>query len=102
MALLLPTDGHVHSEWSWDAVAGSMERTCARAQAIGLPAVAFTEHLDHTVWSIDRPALAALDPGDPVVTLSAAEGRVRLPPLDVAGYLDSVERCRTLFPDLRV
>lgn len=100
--VLLPTDGHVHSEWSWDAVAGSMERTCARAQAIGLPSLAFTEHLDHTVWSIDRDELAAVDPDDRAVTLSDDDGRVRLPPLDVAGYLESVERCRALFPDLRV
>jgi histidinol phosphatase-like PHP family hydrolase len=48
---MLPSDGHVHSEWSWDALAGSMEGTCARAIEVGLPAVAFTEHLDHTVWA---------------------------------------------------
>jgi histidinol phosphatase-like PHP family hydrolase len=42
--VVLPADGHVHSEWSWDAPDGSMERTCARALDIGLPAVAFTEH----------------------------------------------------------
>jgi hypothetical protein len=40
----LPADGHVHSQWSWDALAGSMEGTCARAAEIGLPALAFTEH----------------------------------------------------------
>jgi histidinol-phosphatase (PHP family) len=50
----LPCDSHVHSEWSWDARAvGSMEQSCARAIEIGLPAIAFTEHLDHTVWRID-------------------------------------------------
>lgn len=46
-AVLLP-DSHVHSQWSWDAVAGSMEGTCERAVAIALPAVAFTEHADFT------------------------------------------------------
>ena len=40
---VLPAGGHVHSEWSWDAYVGSMERTCARAVELGLPAVAFTE-----------------------------------------------------------
>ena len=47
--VVLPADGHVHSEWSWDAVDGSMERT-APAVAMGLPAVAFTEHADYTPW----------------------------------------------------
>lgn len=42
----------MHSEWSWDALKGSMERTCARAVAIGLPAVAFTEHADYTTWTV--------------------------------------------------
>ncbi|HEY6684454.1 MAG TPA: PHP domain-containing protein, partial [Propionibacteriaceae bacterium] len=42
----LPPDGHVHSEWSWDAPNGSMEKTCSRAVEMGLPAVAFTEHAD--------------------------------------------------------
>ncbi len=30
-----------------------MERTCARAQTVGLPALAFTEHLDFTPWIVD-------------------------------------------------
>ena len=47
---MLPLDGHVHSEWSWDALAGDLEATCARAVERGLPAVAFTEHVDHTRW----------------------------------------------------
>ena len=42
----------MHSEWSWDTTTGDMEQSCARAVEIGLPAVAFTEHLDHTVWRV--------------------------------------------------
>jgi hypothetical protein len=49
----LPADSHVHTQWSWDAVAGSMEDTCQRAAAIGLPAVAFTEHADFTSWLLE-------------------------------------------------
>ena len=45
-------DSHVHTEWSWDAADGSMERSCARAVELGLPAIAFTEHVDHTVWPV--------------------------------------------------
>jgi histidinol phosphatase-like PHP family hydrolase len=39
---MLPPDSHVHSEWSYDAPKGSMELTCARAVAIGLPAITVT------------------------------------------------------------
>ena len=35
----LPTDSHVHSQWSWDAPGGSMERTCEQALRLGLPAL---------------------------------------------------------------
>ena len=42
----LPPDLHVHTEWSWDAPRGDMERSCERALEIGLPAIAFTEHAD--------------------------------------------------------
>jgi histidinol-phosphatase (PHP family) len=83
---VLPTDHHVHSEWSWDAVHGSMEGTCARAVELGVPAVAFTEHLDHTAWTVG--------PGDPEAFLP--------PPFDVTGYLASVAACREQFPGLRV
>jgi len=33
-----------------------MEASCARALAVGLPAIAFTEHLDFTVWTNVEPA----------------------------------------------
>ena len=95
----LPPDGHVHSEWSWDAPAGSMERTCARAVEIGLPAIAFTEHADFTPWPLrpDRRGSAgrwrrACQP----------DGVLTRPPLDVDGYLDCLHRCRDLFPGLRI
>jgi histidinol-phosphatase (PHP family) len=102
----LPTDGHVHSEWSWDTTHGSMEETCARAVELGLPAVAFTEHADFGGWAVliddlnAHPHLKQFAPdrgdeGDVVRTLQP-------PPLDVQGYLACVERCRELFPDLRI
>lgn len=76
--MLLPPDFHVHTEWSWDAPRGSMERTCERALQIGLPAVAFTEHADF-------------------VTIH--EGQC---PVDILGYLEAVERCRAQFKGLRI
>jgi len=75
-----------------------MERTCARAVKIGLPAVVFTEHPD-----LDDRWRA--EPEDVVYYLRALigpDGILKPPRLDVAGYLDSIERCRRTFPDLRI
>jgi histidinol-phosphatase (PHP family) len=89
-----PADNHVHSEWSYDTgPAASMARSCRRALALGLPAVAFTEHLDFTVWA----------DGDQV----GGEGvSSRYPSfvrsLDVEGYQAAIARCRERFPGLRV
>ena len=52
-------DYHVHSEFSWDTgPRASLLRACAHAVDIGLPAVAFTEHLDFTVWDAADRATA--------------------------------------------
>ena len=55
-----------------------MERSCERALEIGLPAIAFTEHAD---WALVH------------------EGQH---PVDIAGYLDAVDRCRARYRDLRI
>jgi histidinol-phosphatase (PHP family) len=55
-----------------------MERSCARALELGLPAIAFTEHAD---WALVH------------------EGQH---PVDIVGYLDAVDRCRIKFPGLRI
>jgi histidinol-phosphatase (PHP family) len=87
-------DNHVHTQWSWDAPPeASMVRSCEQALAVGVPAVAFTDHLDFTVWA----------DGDLI-----AEEHVNPRPyahmllLDVPGYLASVQECRERFPDLRI
>ena len=56
-----------------------MEDTCRRALALGLDAIAFTEHADFEDFVIQRG------------------GR-----LDVDGYLKAIERCRAAFPGLRI
>ncbi|HEV2217089.1 MAG TPA: histidinol-phosphatase HisJ family protein [Candidatus Dormibacteraeota bacterium] len=71
-------DYHVHTEWSYDAPHGSMERSCERALEIGLPAIAFTDHAD----------FVKVNPGQYCV--------------DIVGYLEAVERCRTKFKNLRI
>src|SRR5260370_5771242 len=71
-------DLHVHTEWSWDAPHGSMERSCERAIEVGLPAISFTEHAD---WAL-------VHKGQPSV--------------DLAGYFDAIERCRAKFKALRI
>lgn len=96
----LPTDSHVHSEWSWDARAvGSMEQSCARAVQIGLPAIAFTEHLDHTVWRIELEGPYAMDH---LTALADPDGLLTPPAFDALGYLESIARCRERFPALRI
>jgi histidinol-phosphatase (PHP family) len=90
----LPADNHVHTEWSWDAPAeASMTRSCEQALAVGVPAVAFTDHLDFTAWTDgDRIAAENLDP--------RPYHRMRL--LDVPGYLATLEQCRGRYPELRI
>ncbi|ANW67057.1 histidinol phosphate phosphatase [Mycobacterium sp. djl-10] len=91
---MLPPDNHVHSQFSWDTGAqASMRDTCAQAVQLGLPAVAFTEHVDFTEWGDhDHP------PGDGVDIVE----RQRVSPVDFEGYLASVQECRDLFPELRI
>ncbi len=93
-----PADGHVHSEWSWDAPLGSMEGACARAVEVGLPAIAFTEHLDHTRWAVETDCPHA----DPFLAALATDGLLTPPPFDATGYLEAIERCRARFPGLRI
>jgi histidinol-phosphatase (PHP family) len=95
--VVLPADSHVHSEWSWDAPHGSMERTCARAVEMGLPAVAFTEHADYITWSV-----TASDFDERVRPLISSDGTLTPPELDLTGYLECLQRCRDRFPDLRI
>ena len=93
----LPADDHVHSEWSWDTDVGSMERTCARAVELGLPSVAFTEHADLSRWAIGDASRLPEH-----FRAFASDGHLTPPPLDVDGYLASLERCRDLFPSVRI
>jgi histidinol-phosphatase (PHP family) len=97
--VVLPADGHVHSEWSWDAPHGSMERTCARAVDLGLPAVAFTEHADYTTWIV---LASDLDEHQHLTAFTTPDGSLTPPKLDLDGYLECVQRCRDTFPDLRI
>ena len=93
MTPMLPTDNHVHTRWSWDtAASSSMEAACARAVELGLPGVAFTEHLDFTQWGDGDVGGAGLEVGH----------RPHVQPLDVAGYSADVARCRESFPELRI
>jgi len=94
---VLPPDNHVHSEWSWDALAGSMERTCLRAVELGLPGVAFTEHADFAPWTLPVGAEVPPEWGELVT-----DGVLTPPPLDVDGYVECLARCRDRFPGLRV
>src|ERR1700728_560327 len=73
-----PAHNHVHSQWSHDTGPGaSMADACGRAVELGLPAVAFTEHLDFTDWRPDDPiAGTGIRPND----------KWGPRPLDIGGY----------------
>ncbi|WP_210507104.1 PHP domain-containing protein [Naasia sp. SYSU D00057] len=95
--MTLPVDSHVHGEWSWDARRGSLERTCARALELGMPAVVFTEHVDASPTVLDPEEL-----DEPLRPLIGGDGLLRPPPLDRDGYLAAVEGCRGRFPGLTI
>ena len=70
-----------------------MARSCEQALAVGVPAVAFTDHLDFTDWiDGDQIAKEHLDP----------HRYARMHLLDVTGYLAAVDDCRERYPDLRI
>lgn len=76
-----------------------MRSACQRAIEIGLPSIAFTEHVDMAAWMIRDPQVAAL----PVIHGRLDEHRCfAAPPLDVDGYAESIDRCRSEFPELRI
>ncbi len=89
-----PPDNHVHTHWSWDtADSSTMRSACEQAVRLGLPAVAFTEHLDFTVWA---PEDRATDEG--LVDRHAS----RHAEIDVEGYFAELTEVRDRFPDLRI
>jgi histidinol-phosphatase (PHP family) len=65
---------------------------------MGLPALAFTEHVDHDGWPVSPELLEGHEH-----LLPYYQGGVLTPAaLDLAGYLDCLQRCREKFPDLRI
>ncbi|MEV4121648.1 PHP domain-containing protein [Micromonospora sp. NPDC049645] len=97
---MLPADSHVHSQWSWDARSGSMEESCRRAVALGVPGVAFTEHVDLTPWTIPAEGIATM-PAE-FRAMIGADGRFHAPAFDVAGYAEAIDRCRVRYPQLTI
>jgi histidinol-phosphatase (PHP family) len=91
---LPPADNHVHSQWSHDTgPRASMTAACARAIELGVPAVAFTEHLDFTAWG----------PADPIsATGLVPNGEAGVRGLDLPGYLSGLDECRQRYPSLRI
>jgi histidinol-phosphatase (PHP family) len=97
---MMPTDNHVHTRWSWDtASSSSMQLACARAVEVGIPGLAFTEHVDFTDWSVhDSDELA----GTAIAPPARISPRPRVKPFDVEGYSADLARCREQFPELRI
>lgn len=91
---MLPPDNHIHTQFSWDTRSrSSMIRACERALEAGIPAVAFTEHVDFTQWG----------PSDaPMNDVAEARAPGSIQPLDVEAYVASIAECRERFRDLRI
>jgi histidinol-phosphatase (PHP family) len=70
-----------------------MARNCEQALAIGLPAIAFTDHLEFTAGG-EGDAITG------VATDTRWFSRIKL--LDVSGYLANLEECRQRYPGLRI
>jgi histidinol-phosphatase (PHP family) len=63
-----------------------------------LPALVFTEHLDlEDAWRVEDG-----DIGEHAQKYVDGSGHVRLPPFDVDGYLEAVDRRRHEYPELRI
>jgi hypothetical protein len=71
-----------------------MRDACARAAELGLPGITFTDHADFTPLVLSADAAAYIEAVGGTVT----GDRYEPPPLDIAGYLDGVDRCRQEFP----
>ena len=81
----------MHSEFSYDTgPSASMRLACERAVALGVPGIAFTEHLDFVKGGADDPLT------QPV------EERRWWHPLDADAYLAAIAECRERFPALRI
>ena len=75
-----------------------MRDACLRAIELGLPGVTFTDHADLTTLVVSDESAAWIQAIGGTVT----GGIYQPPPLDVAGYLDCVEQCRSEFTSLEI
>jgi histidinol-phosphatase (PHP family) len=77
-----------------------MDATCARAVQLGLPSVAFTEHLDLSPWFVPPDSLEMFPrEGADYIDESST---FHAPAIDFAAYFESIERCRAAYPSLRI
>ncbi len=76
-----------------------MEQTCARAVELGLRSVAFTDHADFTGWYVGPDSAF---PSGPLRAYVDDDHVFVPPPLDLDGYHETIERCRTRFAALDI
>lgn len=75
-----------------------MDQTCARAVAMGIPAVAFTEHVDYDAWPVARELLD----GHEHLLPFYSDGMLTPGRFDLDGYRECLQRCREQYPSLRI
>lgn len=97
----LPPDNHVHTQFSYDTEGGgSMVASCERAIQLGLPSIAFTEHLDFTAWVFPKEAADRLPPS---IGEHWHDGCLKAPDFNFDGYFEEIEKCRSRFgSELRI
>ena len=77
-----------------------MDAACARAVELGLPSVAFTEHVDLTPWYVPPESLHMFPrEGADYIDESST---FHVPAIDFEAYFESIERCRAAHPSLRI
>jgi len=70
-----------------------MARSCEQAIALGVPSVAFTEHMEFTTSQ----------PGDKIAGLGTDHRWwKKIRPFDVPGYMATIAECRERYPELRI
>lgn len=78
-----------------------MELACERVRDLGLPGLAFTEHVDFTDWGDGDGCQGERSDGVWMAPAEVGE-RPRVTPMDVDGYQADLTRCRELYPELHI
>jgi hypothetical protein len=95
----LPADGHVHSEWSWDARDGAMEQRARARRGTGIAGSRI--HGTRRCHQMGCPCRRSGPERSPQSLRRERRAGDPTTP-ERQGYLESVQRCRDMFPQLTI